>query len=134
MIERTEEDPLLRFVTFLCAGMLRAVKDPAGGMALLRLSDDKRMVSDGFFQRAEQEVRLGFELGHFNLEPDEVVIDQVLGFTRFAVRRVCRGEATPDYPQRVAERVLVTLGMTPGEAATLASEALAELAEESEGS
>ena len=50
------------------------------------------------------------------------------------IRRVVERQAQPDAPLRAVERGLRALGVAPGEAATLAAEAVAAAAIENPGS
>jgi hypothetical protein len=56
---------------------------------------------------------------------DDGTVDLVLGGLLFASRRIIDGEHSPEYRISILRRVLQALGIEAEEAATLASEAVA---------
>lgn len=131
----SKEDPVRRLAMFAYASLKRGREDPDGSVATLRLAeDDNRIVADLFYKRVLTEITAGFEQGRFTVNPDETAVDQIIGFMRVAIRRIARGAATPDYPQRAVERALVTLGLSAEEAKAVAIDVIIESDKSSEPS
>jgi hypothetical protein len=75
-----------------------------------------------------EDLATGFDQGRFEVGPDEITLDLITGLILMSIRRIVRGDARPDYAERVLTRALTTLGVSNDEATILAAKAAADFA------
>jgi AcrR family transcriptional regulator len=125
-IQTTDQDPARRFVFATLRVLSRVAEDPTWGLAVLRLVDRRRSYSRDIGGYLRDDLKAGFDEGRFEVGPDEITLDLLLGLILMSIRRIVRGDASPDHAERVLERALAILGVAKDEARTLATEAVAD--------
>ncbi|MCB9762802.1 MAG: TetR/AcrR family transcriptional regulator [Alphaproteobacteria bacterium] len=117
-----QPDPARRFATATTRFLRFVQSGPDWGWVVLRLvarPDTDPTLLDELRRDLEQ----AHATGRFTLAPDEMAVDLIVGLLLTSIRRIAAGEAPPDLPRAVVERLLILLGLCPTEAQALAAEA-----------
>jgi AcrR family transcriptional regulator len=114
-------DPARRFAFATAVILSRALEDPIWGRVVLRLADHRSAFHHELSRYLREDLASGLEARRFEVGPDPITLDLLLGLNQMAIRRIVRGEASRDYLERVVERALTLLGVPAGEAAELAA-------------
>jgi AcrR family transcriptional regulator len=120
-----DQDPARRFAYATLRVLRRAAEDPTWGRVVLRLLDRRHAYSRDIGGYLREDLTSGFDEGRFEYGPDEITMDVVVGLILMSIRRIVRGEVSPDHAERALERGLTILGIAKDEARTLAAEAVA---------
>lgn len=97
----------------------RAVEDPQWGWAMVNTSLGRPMYGEEIFRRVRETLQGGIDSGEFSLESADVGRDLLLGTGLAATMTLLQGEAPENYPQMVAYRILLAIGVQPAVAAEL---------------
>jgi AcrR family transcriptional regulator len=124
--QTADQDPARRFAFATLRVLSRVAEDPTWGRALLRLLDRRGSYSHDIGAYLREDLAVGFDEGRFEIGPDEITVDVLLGLILMSIRRIVRGDAGPDHAERVLERGLTILGIAKDEARTLATGAVAD--------
>ena len=127
-IQTTDKDPARRFAFATLRVLQCATEDPTWGRAVLRLSGNRRSFPREMHRYMREDLATGFDQGRFEVGPDEITLDLITGLILMSIRRIVRGDARPDYAERVVTRALTTLGVPKDEATILAANAAADYA------
>jgi AcrR family transcriptional regulator len=125
-IQTTHQDPARRFAFASLRVLQRAIEDPTWGRAVLRLTESRRSFTHEIHRYLKEDLSSGFEQGRFEIGPDEITLDFVVGLMMMSIRRIVQGDAGPGHVELVVERALATLGVAKDEAALLVAEATAD--------
>jgi len=124
--EVTDTDPAARFARITANGFDIAIREPDTVRVALRIDAVQQgLLADGPLAHFGQDLLDGYATGRFLGSLDDGTVDLVLGGLLFASRRIIDGEHSPEYRISILRRVLQALGIEAEEAATLASEAVA---------
>jgi AcrR family transcriptional regulator len=115
------DDPATRFAFATAAILSRALDDPTWGRVVLRLADHRHSLHHELSRYIRKDLEAGFEEGRFETGADPIMLDCLLGLNQMAIRRIVRGEASPDYVRDVVTRALTLLGIPAREARKLAA-------------
>ena len=96
--------------------------------AVLRLAGNRRSFPHEMHRYMREDLATGFDQGRFEVGPDEITLDLITGLILMSIRRIVRGDARPDYAERVLTRALTTLGVSKDEATILAANAATDFA------
>ncbi len=107
--------------------MICATEDPTWGRAVLRLTDHRRSFPREIYRYLREDLAAGFDQGRFEVGPDEITLDFIVGLIIMSIRRIVRGDAEPGHAELVVERAMTTLGIAKDEAAILVADATADL-------
>jgi AcrR family transcriptional regulator len=122
-------DPARRFALATARMIQHAVQDDVWARVVQRLAS-RPGAALSLDRYLREDLAEGLAQGRFDVGPEDAALDQVAGLVVMTIRRVVERQAQPDAPQRAVERGLRALGVAPGEAATLAAEAVAAAAAE----
>lgn len=105
----------------------RACADPRWAWSMINLSAASPIFGAETFGQAERTVCEGMEEGVFRLPSAQLGRDLLLGSTLAAMGSIVRGGVPDDYPEAVAGRILLGLGVAPDDALARASAPLPPL-------
>ncbi|CAI8734828.1 MULTISPECIES: TetR/AcrR family transcriptional regulator [unclassified Pseudomonas] len=105
---------------FVC----RAAEDYEWANALLRIINFDQAMRSRLADHVLGDLREGLREGIFAYENEGIALDMVVSCTTGAMRSVVEGRAVAEHDQRVAEMILLALGVTPARAKRIASKPL----------
>lgn len=124
--EVDDPDPAARFALISARALARAVTMPEVVRLALRLEvAQQALLVDGPLSHLRLDLAAGHAAGRFVDPPDAATLDVVVGALLLAARRIVDGETDPAYRRTVLRRLLQSLGLQPGDAATIADRAVA---------
>jgi AcrR family transcriptional regulator len=106
----------------------RAIEDPQWGWAMVNTGIARPMYGENIFRRVRETLQGGIDSGEFTLESADVGRDLLLGTGLAATLTLLQGGASEDYPERVAYRILLAIGVKQAVAAKLVRRPLPALA------
>jgi AcrR family transcriptional regulator len=80
------------------------------------------------YQYLPRDLKAGQETGDFEITPIEVALDIIGGAGLMAIHRIASGQASTDYPEKVVEFILRSLGIRQGNLAKMIAHPLPALA------
>ena len=124
--EADEVDAAARFAVITARALAVAAEAPDLVRAALRLEAVQRaLLVEGPLAYLRDDLTAGHAAGRFDGPVDDGTLDVVVGALLLAARRIVDGEAGLDHRRSVISRLLASLGVPAGEAATLAARAVA---------
>ena len=121
----SDDDPAVRFATITALVLRRAVTDPGRMRALVRLDAVYDAIVDGrALGHLRDDLAAGAASGRFDVDPDDAIVDVVVGTQLLAVRRIVDQRAAPGFESRVVARLLGALGLGGAEADAIARDAV----------
>ena len=124
--EIDESEPAARFAVITARALAVAAEAPELVRVALRLEAVQRaLLAEGPLAYLRDDLAAGHAAGRFDGPPDDGTLDVVLGALLLAARRIVDDEAGLDHRRTVIRRLLVALGVSPGEAEAIADRAVA---------
>ncbi len=123
----TISDPRLRAATATRMFMHKARKDRSWAWSMINISSNGIVFGAETFKNAGLTVQRGIDAGYFDLTDARVGRDMIMGTSLAAFGTMTREDVPEDYPDKVAFRVLIGLGLDPELAKELISRDLPEL-------
>lgn len=121
------EDPALRVATAVRSylHLARSYRVLARFLASagLHLGGEKSSV----YEHLSQDLKEGQKRGSFDEMPPDIAMDLVRGAGLAAIHRIANGRIAKDYPEKIVQAVLRSLGVTAAAAARLTATALPKL-------
>jgi AcrR family transcriptional regulator len=121
-------DPRMRAVIAIRFYLHRARADRRWAWSMINMSANGIIFGAETHRQAEETVREGIEAGVLTIPSSALGRDLILGSTLAAVAGMLREDLPPDYPEAVAEHILLGLGVPQAEARDLARLSLPPLA------
>lgn len=113
-------DPRERASAAIRFYLYRALNNPKWGWSMINLSATGYIFGLETFHQAETTIREGIAAGMLSIEDSSVGRDAVLGTTFAAMATMLRSQPASDYPEKIAENILKSLGVPNAAAARLA--------------
>lgn len=114
------QDPRERISVAIRFYLHRVREVPGWGRSMINLSANGIIFGAETFRQAELTVVDAIAARQVTIEDSAIGRDSILGTTIAAISTMLRGERSADYPERVATVILVSLGVSPENAAEIA--------------
>lgn len=118
-------DEAVRFAVITARALRTAAESPEIAKVALRLDSVRRaLATEGPLSYLRRNLADGHRAGRFSVAPDDGTLDVILGALLLAARRVINGESNRRHQVAVITRLLMSLGIEPIEARTIADQAV----------